>query len=178
MLRNLINRHDAVRLYPRLRRPATDRAVRAVRAVRLPVTVHCLIAYRVQLTRVRVSVHSLAGRFFYGALTAKVLLVQARRLPGWVLPAAGGTLAVTVAVGLLRAVVLQRLPAPAPVARARRRVASSARLRRRQSQLPADNPHLGLDSCVSGPVAAGERHQRGNRGRPRLPFRQRGAALV
>lgn len=59
---------------------------------------HCLIAYGVQLTSVRVAVHSLAGCFFYGAFAAKVLLVQARRLPGWVLPAAGGTLAVTVAV--------------------------------------------------------------------------------
>ena len=46
----------------------------------------------------RVAVHSLAGCFFYGAFVAKVLLVQTRRLPGWVLPAAGGTLAVVVAV--------------------------------------------------------------------------------
>jgi hypothetical protein len=36
--------------------------------------------------------------FFYGAFVAKVVLVQTRRLPGWVLPAAGGTLAVVVAV--------------------------------------------------------------------------------
>jgi hypothetical protein len=35
---------------------------------------------------------------FYGAFVAKVLLVQTRRLPGWVLPAVGGTLAVVVAV--------------------------------------------------------------------------------
>jgi hypothetical protein len=64
----------------------------------LPIAVHCLIAYGVQLTSLRVAVHSLAGCFFYGAFVAKVLLVQTRRLPGWVLPAAGGTLAVVVAV--------------------------------------------------------------------------------
>jgi Family of unknown function (DUF6529) len=36
---------------------------------------------------------------FYGAFAAKVL-VRSRRLPGWVLPVAGGTLAVV--VGVLR----------------------------------------------------------------------------
>ena len=68
-------------------------------ALTLPIAVHCLIAYGVQLTSVRVAVHSLAGCFFYGAFMAKVLLVQTRRrLPGWVVPAAGGTLAVVVVV--------------------------------------------------------------------------------
>jgi hypothetical protein len=52
----------------------------------------------VQLTSLRVAVHSLAGCFFYGAFVAKVLLVQSRRLPGWVLPVAGGVLAVDVGV--------------------------------------------------------------------------------
>jgi len=70
----------------------------ALFALTLPIAVHCLIAYGVQLTSVRVAVHSLAGCFFYGAFAAKVLLVQTRRLPGWVLPAAGGTLAIVVAV--------------------------------------------------------------------------------
>jgi uncharacterized membrane protein HdeD (DUF308 family) len=60
--------------------------------------VHCLLAYGVQLTSPRVAVHSIAGCFFYGAFVAKVLLVQSRRLPGWVLPVAGGTLAVAVGV--------------------------------------------------------------------------------
>ena len=67
-------------------------------ALTVPIAVHCLLAYGVQLTSVRVAVHSLAGCFFYGAFTAKVLLVHSRRLPGWVLPAAGGTLAVVVGV--------------------------------------------------------------------------------
>jgi Na+/H+ antiporter NhaD/arsenite permease-like protein len=52
----------------------------------------------VQLTSVRVAVHSLAGCFFYGAFVAKVLLVQSRRLPRWALPVAGGTLAVVIGV--------------------------------------------------------------------------------
>jgi hypothetical protein len=67
-------------------------------AVTLPVAVHCLIAYGVELTSFRVAVHSLAGCFLYGVFAAKVLLVRSRRLPGWVLPAAGGTLAAVVAV--------------------------------------------------------------------------------
>jgi Family of unknown function (DUF6529) len=67
-------------------------------AVTLPVATHCLIAYGVELTSVRVAVHSLGGCFLYGVFVAKVLLVRSRRLPGWVLPAAGGMLAAVVAV--------------------------------------------------------------------------------
>src|SRR6266496_3522348 len=57
-------------------------------ALTVPIAVHCLLAYGVQLTSLRVGVHSLAGCFFYGAFAAKVLLVQSRRLTGWVLPVA------------------------------------------------------------------------------------------
>jgi hypothetical protein len=89
--------------------PLAGRPPRAVRpthrvlgfglfALTIPIALHCLIAYGVQLTSVRVAVHSLAGCFLYGAFVAKVLLVQTRRLPRWVLPVAGGMLAVTVAV--------------------------------------------------------------------------------
>jgi hypothetical protein len=70
----------------------------AVFAVTVPVAVHCLIAYGVQLTSARVAVHSVAGCFFYGAFAAKVLAVHSRRLPGWVLPVAGGTLAIVLGV--------------------------------------------------------------------------------
>ena len=70
----------------------------ALFALTVPIAVHCLLAYGVQLTSPRVTVHSLAGCFFYGAFTAKVLLVHSRRLPGWALPAAGGTLALVVVV--------------------------------------------------------------------------------
>src|SRR6266567_9130749 len=70
----------------------------ALFALTVPIAVHCLLAYGVQLTSLRVGVHSLAGCFFYGAFAAKVLLVQSRRLPGWVLPVAGGILAILVGV--------------------------------------------------------------------------------
>jgi hypothetical protein len=70
----------------------------ALFALTLPIAVHCLIAYGVQLTSARVAVHSLAGCFFYGAFAAKVLLVQTRRLPHYVLPAVGGILAIVVGV--------------------------------------------------------------------------------
>src|SRR5260370_41772294 len=55
----------------------------------IPIAVHCLITYGVQLTSTRVAAHSIAGCFLYGAFTAKVLLVHSRRLPGLALPAAG-----------------------------------------------------------------------------------------
>jgi Family of unknown function (DUF6529) len=64
----------------------------------LPVAVHCLLAYGVQLSGLRVAVHSLAGCFFYGAFAAKMLLVRSRRLPGWALPLAGGSLVTFVVV--------------------------------------------------------------------------------
>ena len=67
-------------------------------AVTVPVAVHCLIAYGVQLTSLRVAIHSIAGCFFYGAFAAKVLLVHSRRLPGWALPVAGGMLAIVLGV--------------------------------------------------------------------------------
>jgi len=70
----------------------------ALFALTIPVAVHCLIAYGVQLTSPRVAIHSIAGCFFYGAFAAKVLLVHSRRLPGWALPVAGGTLAIIVGV--------------------------------------------------------------------------------
>jgi Family of unknown function (DUF6529) len=66
--------------------------------VTLPVAIHCAIAYGVQVSSLRVGIHSIAGCFFYGAFLAKVLLVHTKRLPGWALPVAGGVLAVLIAV--------------------------------------------------------------------------------
>jgi Na+/H+ antiporter NhaD/arsenite permease-like protein len=43
-------------------------------------------------------VHSLAGCFFYGVFVAKVLVVRSRRMPGWVLPVAGGVLVTVIGV--------------------------------------------------------------------------------
>jgi hypothetical protein len=67
-------------------------------ALTVPIAVHCLFAYGVQLTSARVAIHSIAGCFFYGAFAAKVLIVRSRRLPGWALPVAGGTLIVVIVV--------------------------------------------------------------------------------
>jgi Family of unknown function (DUF6529) len=79
--------------------PITHRVVGfAAVALTVPVALHCLIAYGVQLTSARVATHSLAGCFFYGVFTAKVLAVQSRRLPGGVLPVLGGLLAVLIGV--------------------------------------------------------------------------------
>jgi hypothetical protein len=65
----------------------------------LPIAYHCAFAYGVK-TNVdsRVAVHSLAGCFFYGAVSAKLISVRSRGLPGWTLPLVGGTLVVLVAV--------------------------------------------------------------------------------
>jgi hypothetical protein len=79
--------------------PASHRVTGLVAlALTVPVAVHCLIAYGVQLGSARVAVHSVAGCFLYGAFAAKVLAVHSRRLPGWALPLAGGTLAVLLGV--------------------------------------------------------------------------------
>jgi len=66
--------------------------------VTLPVAYHCAFAYGVQTLTPRTAVHSIAGCFFYGAFVAKVTVVRSKRLPGWALPLAGGTLFVTVAL--------------------------------------------------------------------------------
>nr|WP_134007508.1 DUF6529 family protein [Streptomyces sp. 846.5] len=65
-------------------------------AATVPVAVHCILAYGVQLGSPRVAIHAVAGCFFYGAFAAKVLLVHSRRLPGWALPVTGGLLLVSV----------------------------------------------------------------------------------
>ena len=56
----------------------------------VPVALHCLYALGLQSYDTRVLVHSLLGCFFYGAFTAKMLLLPKRGLPGWALPLGGG----------------------------------------------------------------------------------------
>ena len=56
----------------------------------LPVAYHCLWALGFQDTDTRVLAHSLAGCFFYGAFTTKMLMLRSSRLPGLALPVAGG----------------------------------------------------------------------------------------
>ena len=58
----------------------------------LPVAYHCLWSLGFQDTNLRVLAHSILGCAFYGALTAKLLLLRSNRLPGWTLPVAGGLL--------------------------------------------------------------------------------------
>ena len=58
----------------------------------LPIAYNCLLAYGFEDFDRRVLVHALAGCFFYGAFAAKVVIVRSKRLPGWTLPVAGGTL--------------------------------------------------------------------------------------
>ncbi|MEU6578152.1 DUF6529 family protein [Streptomyces sp. NPDC046805] len=64
----------------------------------IPIAVHCITAYGVELADPRVALHSLAGCFLYGAFVAKVIVVRHRRWPGWALPLAGGTLVVAIAL--------------------------------------------------------------------------------
>lgn len=64
----------------------------------IPIAVHCVQAYGLELTPVRAAVHSLSACFFYGAFAAKVLSVRSRRSPEWMLPVAGGALVVAVVV--------------------------------------------------------------------------------
>ncbi|HET9255779.1 MAG TPA: DUF6529 family protein [Pseudonocardiaceae bacterium] len=56
----------------------------------VPVVVHCLYALGFQTDTPRVLIHSFLGCFFYGAFTAKMLLLTRRGLPGWAIPLIGG----------------------------------------------------------------------------------------
>jgi hypothetical protein len=61
----------------------------------LPVVYHCLWALGFQDYSTRVLVHSIAGCFFYGAFTAKMLWLRVPSLPGLLLPAVGGAVFVS-----------------------------------------------------------------------------------
>lgn len=65
----------------------------------IPVAVHCLYALGFQFGDPRVLIHSLLGCLFYGAFTAKMLLLPKRGLAGWTLPVFGG-LVFTLLIGL------------------------------------------------------------------------------
>ena len=55
----------------------------------VPVAVHCLYALGLNYADLRTLLHSLAGCLFFGAFTAKMLLLPKAGLPGWALPIAG-----------------------------------------------------------------------------------------
>jgi hypothetical protein len=57
----------------------------------IPVAYHCLWALGFQSGQgTRILVHGTAGCFFFGALTAKVIIVRTRRMPKWAIPTMGG----------------------------------------------------------------------------------------
>ena len=58
----------------------------------IPVAYHCLWSLGFQQNGTRQTLHSLAGCFFYGAFVSKIVAVNSKKLPGWVLPVVGGTL--------------------------------------------------------------------------------------
>lgn len=64
----------------------------------VPIAVHCISTYGIELTPTRAAVHSISGCFLYGAFAAKVLVVQWRETPRWLLPVLGGSLAAAIAV--------------------------------------------------------------------------------
>jgi hypothetical protein len=56
----------------------------------VPVAVHCLYALGFGSYDTRTLAHSLLGCFFFGAFTAKMLILPKKGLPGWTLPVVGG----------------------------------------------------------------------------------------
>ena len=71
--------------------------------ISLPVVYHCVWALGFQFddAPTRVAIHGLAGTFFYGAFTAKMLFLQVDDLPGLLLPIVGGlTFSLAVAIWL------------------------------------------------------------------------------
>jgi hypothetical protein len=62
--------------------------------VTLPVAYHCLwsLGFDPDPGGGRRLAHSLLGCAFYGAFATKVLVVRAKRMPGWALPVVGGVL--------------------------------------------------------------------------------------
>jgi len=103
----LLQLYTALWLYGRLRRGrarprrlGTAHRLTGATAIllTLPIAYHCLLAYGFEDFDSRTLIHALAGCFIYGAVAAKILVVRSRRLPGWMLPLAGGTLVTTVVV--------------------------------------------------------------------------------
>ncbi|WP_394435206.1 DUF6529 family protein [Streptomyces sp. SGAir0957] len=86
---------SAFMVYGKLRGPAWAPALhrwsgRVAFLLAVPVAVHCLYALGYQTYSTRVMWHSFLGCFFFGAFSAKMLLLRAERLPGWLLPVVGG----------------------------------------------------------------------------------------
>jgi len=90
---------SALRMYGRLGRRSGPRWIRPLHRVSgtlafvltIPVAYHCLWALGFQYQAgTRVMLHGIFGCLFFGALFAKVLIVEVRRMPRWALPVVGG----------------------------------------------------------------------------------------
>ncbi|MDQ0682852.1 hypothetical protein QFZ56_001815 [Streptomyces achromogenes] len=95
MLLALAQPVSALMLYGKLPGPAWAGGLhrwsgRAAFLIAVPVAVHCLYALGWQTYETRVMWHSVLGCFFFGAFSAKMLLLRWERLPGWLLPLVGG----------------------------------------------------------------------------------------
>jgi hypothetical protein len=105
----LVQLVSALMLYGKLPGPGWAGALhrwsgRIAFLVAVPVAVHCLYALGYQTYSTRVMWHSLLGCFFFGAFSAKMLLLRSERLPNWLLPVVGGLVfAVLTAVWLTSA---------------------------------------------------------------------------
>jgi hypothetical protein len=64
----------------------------------IPVATHCLYVAGFMATDPRVLLHSLAGAFFYGVFTMKMLMLSTDDSPGWAIPVAGAAAFATLTV--------------------------------------------------------------------------------
>ncbi len=67
--------------------------------ISLPVGFYCLYGFGFDTLTPRTFGHSVAGCVFYGAFAGKMVGLRMARLPGWVIPALGGTVFTAVVVG-------------------------------------------------------------------------------
>ncbi|MEU0395644.1 DUF6529 family protein [Streptomyces sp. NPDC006208] len=74
---------------------------RAAFLLTVPVAVHCLYALGYQTSTSRALWHSFFACFFFGAFSAKMLLLRMERLPGWLLPIVGGLVFATLTMAWL-----------------------------------------------------------------------------
>jgi hypothetical protein len=88
MYGRLPGRYDAPRWVPITHRLSGTAAF----VISVPVAYQCLwgLGFHVESVSTRVAIHSLVGCFFYGAFAAKMLSLQVKGLPGFVLPILGG----------------------------------------------------------------------------------------
>jgi succinate dehydrogenase/fumarate reductase cytochrome b subunit len=66
-------------------------------ALAVPVAYDCVAAFGYQLRTTRIALHGAAGIVLFAAFTTKVIAVQRRHHPSWLVPAAGVTLVVALA---------------------------------------------------------------------------------